>query len=222
MCTLSDRAETRELSWPLMEQYCRRFGYAFVARTETMDPSRHIAWSKILLLRELAASGEYDVVLWMDDDLIVTRPDLRLEHLLAPFLASGAREPIAISRDAHGWPFNSGMMAVRCDMPGVVPEIFDTIYATAEPDSTHGLAWEQTGMTRLYARDPTFRSQLYIYAPGIIQGFFRDTDPIECRWHYGTFAAHVTCHRRISKMQFLHRHFFINDAELARMIINVP
>jgi hypothetical protein len=64
-------------------------------------------WSKLLLLKELMATGGYDWYVWVDDDIYFTDLSTSLEEKLAPY----PFDDIALSEDsiAGGWcSFNTG------------------------------------------------------------------------------------------------------------------
>jgi hypothetical protein len=52
--------------------FAERHGYDVHLGTRSLDPSRPVSWSKVVLLRELLE--RYEQVLWLDSDLVIVDP----------------------------------------------------------------------------------------------------------------------------------------------------
>ncbi len=195
ICSLSDRTIMSDISWPLMEKYCKRHGYDFITKTVPYH-DRHPSWSKLLVLKELLQT--YDIVVWLDDDIILTQPDMRIEALLESFIYSD--KSLAVSEN-NSTPFNFGMIIVKKTAEHVIDQIWNNI----DEETRFGLFWEESSATKLYNSNESFKNQIYIFSPGVIQGFH----PANCHksymWKPRTFALHVSGFAdlgyRISKME---------------------
>lgn len=66
------------------ESYARRHGYAVINANDLLDRSRPAAWSKLLAMERHLAAGQFDYLLYIDMDVVVMNPALRLETLIAP------------------------------------------------------------------------------------------------------------------------------------------
>lgn len=184
VCSLSNRETMRALSWPLMEKYCKRHGYDFVTKTEPYTEDRHPSWCKLLLMKELLP--KYDVVVWFDDDIILTQPDLKLEDLLRSFLVS--ERLLAVSKNITN-PFNFGLIVAK----KTAGKILDQIWNNVDEETRFGLFWEESAAAKLFVSDQSFNDKIYIFLPGVIQGFHsaNNASP-ELRWNIRTFALHVS------------------------------
>lgn len=60
--------------------YCKKHGYDFFALDHSLDISRPIPWSKILIVKQLLSNYKY--VFWSDADSIILNQDLRLENVI--------------------------------------------------------------------------------------------------------------------------------------------
>lgn len=69
-----------ELVRPTFACYARRHGYDLELRTESLDASRPVSWSKIPLLLDLL--HRYEFVLWIDSDAAIVDPSQDIEGLL--------------------------------------------------------------------------------------------------------------------------------------------
>ena len=194
-CSISDRESIRRLSWPLMESYCKRQGYDFVTRTEMIMQDRHQSWSKIPFLRTLIPL--YDIVIWLDDDIILTQPDVRVESLIKSFIES---EKLFAVSENNVTPFNFGLIVVKKG----VDDVLRQIEAGVTDENRYGLYWEETAGETLYNTSEEFKSQLYIYSPGILQGFHVSNCDRQYKWIPSCFALHASGlphDYRIAKME---------------------
>jgi mannan polymerase II complex MNN10 subunit len=85
------------------KRYCERQGYDFICAYETLDGSRHPAWSKLKLIERHL--NDYQWVFWTDADSLVMNMDVRLETLVDQNCW------LVISKDCNG--VNSGQFLIR-------------------------------------------------------------------------------------------------------------
>jgi hypothetical protein len=182
VCSLSDRVEINGLSWPRMKEYCKKYGYNYVTRTEAILKDRHISWSKLPLIIELLDSGS-ETVLWVDDDAIITNMEIKIEEFT---LKDGTN--ILISQDRDGEIFNCGIIIAKQGSQKILQEIIDSVSETNRYDHP----WEQNATMSLYRNNQHIRDAISIIAPGILQGFYRyySNEPVEFKWNPSTFIAH--------------------------------
>ena len=197
VCSISDRVQLNELSWPRMKEYCEKHSYNFVTRTEAILTDRHISWSKLALMIELLNSGS-DTVLWVDDDAIITNMDLKIEDFQ---LKDGAS--ILVSKDCMGEIFNFGIIIAKQGAQKILQEIIDSV---AESNRYHG-NWEQHAVSDIYKDKQYIRDAISIISPAILQGFDREDvlyEPDEFKWKPGTFIVHcagMSLEKRIRYMK---------------------
>ena len=204
LCSLSDREEIREISWPLMEQYCKIHGYDFVTRTEILLQDRHPSWSKLPFLKSLLSS--YDITIWFDDDIVLTQPDVRIESLIEPFL--GSDQVIAVSANSNA-PFNFGLIVCK---PNAGP-CLDKISQAMTEETRYGLLWEETASKDLYVSDPVFKEQVYIVPRRILQGFHRACSHEDYIWSWKekTFSMHVAGFPKDTRIEYMRQTVEILD-----------
>ena len=111
----------------------RNTGSELALYTETLDPSRPTPWSKIVLLRRLAAS--YDLLLWLDADLVIVDRslDIASEQEEERFLY------LVEHQTQEGRMPNSGVMLLRGG--GETIAFLDDVYA--QEDLVHHRWWER-------------------------------------------------------------------------------
>ena len=204
--SISDRPTLSQHTHGRLRTYCDTHGYALTIMNSTLDPSRHQAWSKLLLLRSALRRDEHDLYVWIDDDIYLTKPELRFEDLIAqhPF------EHILVSEDvdaAH--PMNTGMLVLKATAE--VDAVLRNAYLLGVPLNLRWQSpWEQGALTHLFSvsHDAERPDPIFTLVPHtVLQSFHRDHDvPDEFRWRPGHFAAHMTgmpLERRLLCLQLL-------------------
>lgn len=76
------QARLLRLARTSIEPYAQRHGYDLELLTETLDDSRPPAWSKVVALQRL--QDRYDLLLWLDADLVVVDGRVDLADELEP------------------------------------------------------------------------------------------------------------------------------------------
>lgn len=193
LCSLSNRPQVSDLSWPTIKDYCERHGYTFTHRNTVINTDRHPSWSKIPFLQDLVSStvvkDPTPVVVWIDDDMMITNPVMSLDILLAPFLESP--HILAVQEDTHGELFNCGLIAIKC-VPSA-STLLQQIWDACDAYEKRRGYWEQTTMQRLYqARQSLLKPRLFIFPPRTLQSFFRPNEDSAFQWAPGDFIAHVS------------------------------
>lgn len=195
-CSLSDRPLLSGPMFKTLKQYCDRHKYKCVLEDNLLDSDRAASWSKIKLLqREMKANPDIDTLVWIDDDILITREDLRFEELIKPY----PFEHILVSADVVWSPFNCGVLVVKND--DSTYRLLEYIWNMCEEEEykyfKHNGLWEQDVLVRycrmLKLMNPNQDSPVTIIPHNIIQSFHRDHDlPEKNKWKLGHFSAHFT------------------------------
>jgi hypothetical protein len=146
--SLGTGAQSRllRLAAPSFRRYARRHGYELALHTEILDATRPAPWSKVVLLRALAA--KHELLLWLDADLVIVNgsrdiagelEDERFLYLVEHQTQAG-RMP------------NSGVMLLRGGQETIA--FLDDVYA--QTDLVNHRWWENAAICRLlgYRLDP--------------------------------------------------------------------
>lgn len=207
--SLSDRAELSDLTWPSVVEFCRARGLPYTLRPRLFPGiDRAASWQKLLLVKAvMEADPTADVVLWVDDDVIVTNPDADVGGMLAGFLAD-PHALLAACEDTQGEPFNMGVVAFRnCS---ATTRLIDELWAGCSDAERHKPLWEQTCMHRLMREGRVPSRTVHVLPPRTLQSFLRDyDDPPTFQWRFGDFAAHLTgmsLPARLERARFLVHH----------------
>ena len=109
--SISDRPQLSQITHAQLSAYCKHHGYSLTLHSSTLDPSRHIAWSKVVLLRSAMRKPPlFDLYVWVDDDILITSPEVPFERLLEPYSFDHA----LLSEDVSAeHPLNTGIIVLR-------------------------------------------------------------------------------------------------------------
>jgi len=127
-------------------RYAARHGYALELHTDIVDPMRPAPWSKVVLLRRLAAT--HDVIVWLDADLVIVDGSVDI----ASELEDGRFLYLVEHRTKEGRMPNSGVMLLRGGADTIA--FLDEVYA--QEDLVNHRWWENAAICRLlgYRFDP--------------------------------------------------------------------
>lgn len=118
-----------------------------------LDPNRPPAWSKILALKTVIRSREYDWIMWIDGDALFTNFGTRIESLLP-------RNPaidFMITRDCND--INTGSFLMRASKSALLSleEIYGGPHVTSQV--LEDLWWEQRSFISLYNANVDLRNR---------------------------------------------------------------
>jgi len=105
------KAWSDELLQPLIENretYCKKHSYTLLDANHLIDYERSASWSKLLALEHYFKSGSYDYLMYMDMDVIIMNPDVRIEQFID---ASRRAHDLLITEDING--INAGVFIMR-------------------------------------------------------------------------------------------------------------
>lgn len=156
-------------------RYCRGQRYDFRFYAKGFDKIRHPSWSKILFVRE--ALRDYDWVMWMDADAIVTDHGKGLDY----YMKLGG--VLTIGEDLPKWGLNAGVFLLRkCD------PAFKWLDEVWETPKFVRVNHEQERIVELA---PKMGSNVVVYPPRALQGFAATHEyPEKFIWRSGDFIAH--------------------------------
>jgi len=181
-CSLSDRPELSAPMFEKLKEYCSYHNYKCVLEDKVLDTTRAPAWSKILLLqREMKSNPDIPLIVWIDDDIIITNKEKRFEELIKDYTF----ENILISREVVP-PFNCGILVVKNNQESY--DYLTHIWELCEkyPEYKHKPNWEQQIFIKDYYND---QSHIFPIPYRIIQSFYRTNNK---DWKEGDFSAHIT------------------------------
>ena len=177
--------------------YAKKWGYDLHLFFTSLDESRPVQWSKIKAVTDLLKRNEYDWVVWLDDDLIITNPEISFEKTIqehgqkADLIISSHHEKSSASSDV-----NTGLFLVKntrwsLDFLQRVWDIGNDRY-----NKVTGSLWEQDAMQELLATDDYKKSSCIKCVPArTIESFMilleKGDKGDYGLWQPGDFAAHL-------------------------------
>lgn len=194
ICSLSDRPLLSKPMFDQLEEYCNLHKYKCVLETELLTRSRAPSWSKILLLqREMKNNPDIDLIVWIDDDILITNKIIKIEELIENYEFN----KVLVSEDVVWSPFNCGVLVCKNNQDTY--DYFTHIWDLCEkyPEKKFTGLWEQDIMVRdcqlTSVMNPNEPMPVTIIPHNIIQSFYRDHDlPANKKWKPGHFACHLT------------------------------
>lgn len=126
--------------------YAARHGWELQLYSEVADHSRPVSWSRVVLLRRLAA--EYDLLLWLDADLVIVDRSVDI----AEELEDGRFLYMVEHHTKEGRMPNAGVLMLRGGSETI--DFLDEVYA--QEDLISHRWWENAAICRLlgYELDP--------------------------------------------------------------------
>lgn len=97
--------DTVKIGTESKRKYCNQQGYDFICIEENLDPSRELAWSKILAVLKVMENPKYKWVFWVDADSIIMNTAIRVEDLI------DEKYDFIINEDCNG--LNAGVFLIR-------------------------------------------------------------------------------------------------------------
>lgn len=186
-CSLSDRPKLSDKIYEKLEEYCLYHNYDLVIEKESLDKSRAPPWSKILLLiRELKNNPKKDLIVWIDDDILITNKQLKFHEIIQEY----SFENILLSEEIIP-PFNTGIIVCKNNQGTI--DYLNEIYKLGENTKyIKSPNWEQQIMINHYHKmtaNNSFQTIIKTIPYKVIQSFYRCDNK---DWKLGDFSCHLT------------------------------
>lgn len=170
-------AELASITYPSVENYCRKHGYALLYDNDVQETHKDAC--KIALYQEAYQTGNFgvdDVFCWIDTDAIITNSERRIESIVYEHMPRYVH--YLIGCDVNG--LNTGVFIARFS-----PEasLFMTV-ATAI-SATSGWA-DQEGLIQTAVKHP--HKAIYKEIPGKV---FNCNDYDAKGWNFGEYGNYV-------------------------------
>ena len=145
-----------DISVPVAQAYCRRWGYPFDHYYALIRPEWVPAWNKVLAVQSaMRIANESEWIAWIDADVLILRQDFALES----FLVEG--KDLLFSTDHKG--LCTGFFLIRkCATMQRFLQHLCSNYCTTWP-------WEQTAAKNIIAAAPHHQRTIAYISSSIIQ-----------------------------------------------------
>lgn len=166
--------------------YATKRGYAFRVYPK-IDEQRPASWSKILALKKTITSKQFEWILWLDADVLITNFATRLDE----FVPQDDNIDLVMSRDCAN--LNLGVFLLRSSPSSLdlLEEVYNGAHITNE--TIHHVWWENKSFIDLYNASEGVRNRTSLLPQKAINSY-----PIEhtgCfdashKWSEGDFIVH--------------------------------
>jgi hypothetical protein len=186
------------------ERYAQRHGYTSVTYTQSFDPGRPPAFSKLTAIGNHLEA--HDWVFWTDADSLVMNPATRLESIIR----HAKDQDMILTWDKGGAPVNTGQWLVRNTAWSRA-----ALERLAAPDCPNSCArwFEQGALVGWLGEDPSLWRRLCVLHPRVMnstpgRGHYPKVDLRRSRYRRGDFIIHFwpLARRTEEIVQAMHRH----------------
>ncbi len=196
----ADRLKFNGMSKTSLQKYANKWGYDLHYYTGVLDPSRAPAWSKIPAFQQHISSEKYDWLVWIDDDMIITNPEIKLEIFIEKY---GENKNFIVQTDHYyGSTANTGIFFLRkCDWGNAfLKAVYEHPQKTNNLGSLHHGTWEQGSIASLIGSSQ-YKEKAIILQHKVLQGFDNPDwrwqmtpfkKMIHLKWAPGDFIMHVS------------------------------
>ena len=183
ICSLSDRPSLSNITFKRIQEYCSIHEYETCFVHKSLDTTRHIAWSKILLLYALLHNYPNEkMVIWMDDDMYITDLKKPIEDFIPKF------SNLLISEDPDVYTtLNTGIILIKNNKESLY--FLEMIYNLGNVfiSTKQNANWEQEIFNLVY--DKVTQQYITKCEYGVLQNFYSNSHP---KLQTDAFAIHVT------------------------------
>jgi len=180
------------------KKYAQRWNYDFYHHSLKLDSSRPAAWSKIRAVLDLLKDDRYEWVVWFDDDIFITNPEIKLEELIEKYgknvdlILSSHKVNPSLCND-----INSGLFLVKNTQWS--KEFFNKVWDIGNHryNQESGSFWEQSAIMDLLSKNGEYynSSHINMVPARKIQSYitllFKDDKGDYGQWKPGDFVAHL-------------------------------
>jgi hypothetical protein len=191
--SVSDRPPLFTKTYTLLNRYAERHGYTTRLHTEVLAKERHPSWSKIPALKLALQDSNYDYIVWMDDDIVITNPEIPLSHFIDKYNFRKSKATLLVSGDMPNEPstfMNCGILYMKASSAGCM-NLLDSAWAYGDlcPLTQQNFSWEQEAFNFMY-RFGNRDDFLIIPLPNFQASARFQSNPA-VTWKPGYFSAHL-------------------------------
>tara|TARA_R100000353_G_scaffold89888_1_gene66466 strand:+ start:4200 stop:5378 length:1179 start_codon:yes stop_codon:yes gene_type:complete len=184
--SFSDRS-IQHLSFPIMKSYCEKHNYDFITESKTLCPEHHPSWNTCYLPKKIFENNDYDFVVWIDDDIILTD----LNKPITDFITD--EKPITIQRERElkiMIKINGGFIIFHKSSLDILNNLIETSHTSVYKTK---LPWEQQ-IIQNYLNTDEGSKNINVLPFRTLQSFSKychtwlHSD--DNRWRQGDFCCH--------------------------------
>jgi hypothetical protein len=191
--SVSDRPPLYTRTFTLIDSYAKQHGYDTRLFTEILEKERHPSWSKIPALGLAIQESLYDFIVWMDDDIVITNPEIPLSHFIEKYNFRKNKACLLVSGDIPEEPstcMNCGILFLKAKEQKT-SNLLSAVWKHADdfPLLKQHLSWEQEAFNFFYRFTERDLFQI-IPLPNFQASARFQINPLYT-WKPGYFSAHL-------------------------------
>jgi hypothetical protein len=195
---------------PHLRAYCDQHGYDFKTLDTPLDTSRHLAWSKIVLIvRTLAQAHNYEYLVVVDNDVVITNKQIPITAFTHRFqFDANPAQKVLVSEASDSSPFDTGITILK---PTATP-LLRMLWNLATWPELKPKHWQKdwdNDVLRYYYTHANKPVDILIVPHRTLLSYETAQDPLAI-WKEGDFAMRLTAAdegERIKKITALQAYF---------------
>lgn len=128
-----------------MKNYCEKYNYDYKCFANSLDETRHPAWSKIKAILTFLENKDYDWIWFIDIDAFVINDSYKLEEIIETYARND--KDIIFTDQKYRRNINSGSMLVK--NTEFSKQLFLEVYDNILESYRWKCCWEQDSINRL-------------------------------------------------------------------------
>lgn len=173
-----------KISRERLERYAQGHGYEVRYFEESLEPKAPLIWQKIFFMQKLLETEDFQVLVWVDDDIYITNLEMKIEEFL-----SLSEKPLILAEDIPKFPhnfINTGLFILRKtpETHEILKEMLVLRTTLCQGYYNENPFHEQTILTYLLVTK--YPEVGVVLRKGRLQSFSKDES-----WQEGDFALHL-------------------------------
>jgi len=175
------------------EEYCRKWGFSFIRVKINPQPGVHPSWQKLQILIDHIKLNEYDYIVWLDSDIIITNYTFDIRTLFDDNYALTFPEDWCAppGYDPRTKWFSACGIIINCktvDALNIIKKANEDTYF-----QNRG-CWDQSALMALLGRNKEFNDKVHRLPRRTLNAVDKDADYREGMevWKHGDFCVHLT------------------------------
>ena len=215
----SNNSAVFDISFPLMDAYCKRHRYGFTSFHENLEDKYKPHWNKLHYILHMINTSSAKYLVWLDHDIIIKNFDVRISDIIDRYDFEESNSTFMMSSDpASNYPFNTGVIVMKNNQ--TLADIVNTFLDMRNTPKDFPLLEKYGGynfhnnsiqdtrvMLAYFHKNP---DKLLSVPHGVLQSFWGQA------WYYnmGDFCGHVAGPQGDSLVAKMHKLAHIHEFDI--------
>jgi len=175
------------------KEYSEKWGYSFISKKINKIEGTHPSWQKLQILIDHINLNQYDYIVWLDSDIIITNYTFDIKTLFDDNYALTFPEDWCAppGYNPRAKYFSACAIIINCKTT-VALDIIKT--ANADPYYKNSGCWDQSALMGVLGSNKEFNDKVHRVPRSILNAVDREADFREGMyvWQHGDFCVHLT------------------------------